>query len=145
MDKLSDGSNKIKIIDDVINSLICWIPERLTKFERPMTIWTYNTMNISGTLAYGQSPSDLIATSIYELGIIGIFVFPAIFAIILHFADSILTKREHSAFNITIYVALANRIINMTSHTQLSSFVLGCFSLVLFIGVYKLFKNVRFV
>lgn len=132
-----EGTLHIKIFDDILNGVISWIPESWTPFTRPESVWTYNTMNISGTIRYGQSPSDIIGTSIYEFGIIGVILYPLIFSVLLSMVENALNKKNSTTYADVLYAAFAVRLINLTSHNQLSSFVLGCFSIFLYTMIAK--------
>lgn len=66
-----------KDFDDLINAIVSWIPERFVPFEIPETVWRYNT-NIYHTGGSGTSPSALVSTGIYEIGLLGALIHPFI-------------------------------------------------------------------
>lgn len=133
------GTLHIKFFDDLLNALISWFPESWTPFVRPESVWTYNTMNISGTIKFGQSPSDIVGTSIYEFGVIGVVLYPFIFSVLLSTVENALNKTNKTVYSDVLYAAFAVRLINLTSHNQLSSFALGCFSIFLYYLIAKVY------
>lgn len=139
MNQWWNGTLHIKFFDDLLNAIISWVPESWTPFVRPESVWTYNTMNISGTIKFGQSPSDIVGTSIYEFGVIGVVLYPFIFSVLLSTVENALNKTNVTVYSDVLYAAFAVRLINLTSHNQLSSFALGCFSIFLYYLIAKVY------
>lgn len=127
LDNLFSRNLKLKVLDDWINALTSWFPERFIPFSLPMTVWTYNTMNISGSTLGGTVPSDMLSTGIYHLNVIGLFVVPAIYGYFAAVADSKIRRYGNSVYTDPYYGVLVGLFIQCVSHNQLSTFVASMF------------------
>lgn len=121
-----DGKLRIKLLDEFLNSIVSWIPERFIPFNIPDTVWTYNT-NIYGAVSSGTSPSDILATSIYEIGILGPIVHPFVWGQIIGTIDKRLWTIDISPYPDVYYGVFLNAAVMQISHNQFSSFVLSMF------------------
>lgn len=130
------GDLNVKIVDDLINSITSWIPDRFIPFDTPETIWTYNT-NFYGRMGAGTSPCDLVATSIYETGIIGIIIHPFVLGQLIGRIDKSLWRTEASAYMDVYYGVFAHVFVMQISHNQYSTIVLGLFPAFLFFLITK--------
>lgn len=142
MNMANDGL-KIKLFDDLINALTSWIPERFIPFTLPNTIWTYNTLNITGVTTRGTSPCDLIAASIYEIGLLGVVVFPFLWGAVCGFADKKIGKAANSLHSDVYFAGMATIFIGLVSHNQIYSFALSCFPVFLYYLVSKFVGKIK--
>ena len=76
---------------------------------------------------------------IYEFGVIGVVLYPFIFSVLLSTVENALNKTNKTVYSDVLYAAFAVRLINLTSHNQLSSFALGCFSIFLYYLIAKVY------
>lgn len=137
----SEGSLHRKIFDDLINAIVSWIPERFVPFEIPETVWRYNT-NIYHTGGSGTSPSALVSTGIYEIGLLGALIHPFILGLVTGYTDSRIKRGETAQYGDVYYGVCVGLFIEMVSHNQISTFVGSLFPAFLFFVLTKLFSTV---
>jgi hypothetical protein len=137
----SEGSLHRKIFDDLINAIVSWIPERFVPFEIPETVWRYNT-NIYHTGGSGTSPSALVSTGIYEIGLLGALIHPFILGLVTGYTDSRIKRGEAAQYGDVYYGVCVGLFIQMVSHNQISTFVGSLFPAFLFFVLTKLFSTV---
>ena len=121
-----EGILKWQIGNDIINSLFCWIPDRFIPFSLPNTVWAYNT-NIYASYSSGTAPSNLLATGIYELGLIGIVLYPFLWGMILGYIDRNIWSIPNNRFREVYYGIFLNIAITQISSSELSAFALALF------------------
>ena len=139
----SEGILHKKIFDDLLNALTSWIPERFVPFEIPETIWRYNTA-IYPTSGSGTSPSALVSTGIYEIGILGAFVQPFILGLATAYADKKMKNSNARIYGDVYYGVCVGVFIQMVSHNQISTFVGSLFPAFLFFVLTKILSKVSF-
>ena len=139
----SEGILHKNIFDDLLNALTSWIPERFVPFEIPETIWRYNTA-IYPTSGSGTSPSALVSTGIYEIGILGAFVQPFILGLATAYADKKMKNSNARIYGDVYYGVCVGVFIQMVSHNQISTFVGSLFPAFLFFVLTKILSKVSF-
>lgn len=100
----STMSGNFMIINDVVNGVFAWLPTSL----KPIIledVWDYNT-RILNTGGYGQSPTSIVAQSIYDLSFLGIIIIPVIYGMLIRKFEKALEKRKGNIFYDTVYVVL---------------------------------------
>ena len=132
-----------KILDDVINALFSWLPDRFIPFKLPETVWAYNT-SLYGTQGTGTLPSALVATGIYEIGILGALIHPFVFGLATAFVDKRMTLWDMSRYSDVYYGVCIGLFVQMVSHNQMYTFTLSLFPAFLFFVVTKIIDNVSF-
>lgn len=125
------GELEIQIVNDFLTAITSWIPERFVPFEIPQTIWKYNTYLYESGHS-GTAPTSLVATSIYELGLLGIIVFPFFFGLVTGHIERILRRNNTSVYCDVYYGLFAGLFVQMISHNQISTFVTKLFPAFLF-------------
>lgn len=78
MENIGTGKIGIRIVVDIENAFFSWLPSRF-KPSNLVGLEATNTILHSGTTIYGGLPTDFITTCFYELGSVGLFIFPAIY------------------------------------------------------------------
>lgn len=131
------GDLKIQIGNDILTSITSWIPERFLPFKIPATLWKYNT-NLYSYGSSGTSPTSLVATSIYELGLIGILIIPFIFGLLAGVIERMLKRNKSAIYSDVYYGLFAGLFVQMVSHNQISTFVTKLFPLFVFFVISKL-------
>lgn len=125
---------EFKFLDDLILTATSWIPSRFIPFELPLNIWHYNTLNVSGILGRGTTPSDLLASSIYEFGILGVIVNPIIFGFLIALADNTIS---FATLQEDVYGAVfVGMFMHKVSHFSYESFMWSLFPLFMFFILY---------
>lgn len=138
-----EGSQKYKILDDIVNAVVAWLPESRLPFPLPDTIWKYNTLCISNGSPAATSPTELYGAAVYSVGIIGLFLIPILYAWFTTIADNILYKHRNSLHSDIFYATTACYFINSVSHYQLSSLVGRFFPLFLYVVVAWVIRKLR--
>lgn len=140
------GDLKLQIGNDIISALTSWIPERFLPFKIPVTLWKYNT-SLYATESTGTNPTSLVATSVYELGLIGTIVWPLLFGFFTAFVEKILRRNSSVAYADVYFGLFAGLFVQMVSHNQISTFATKLFPAFLFflitIAVDYLFRKSR--
>ena len=139
----SEGTLHIKIFDDLLNALTSWVPERFVPFEIPETVWKYNT-TIYSAVGTGTSPSSLVSTGIYEIGILGALIHPFIFGLVTAYADKKMKDSNALVYGDVYYGVCVGLFIQMVSHNQISTFVGSLFPAFLFFVLTKILSKVSF-
>ena len=78
VDNVASGEVGIRFFIDIASALLAWLPSRF----RPaglLSLENTNTILHSGTTLYGGLPTDFVTTCVYELGLIGLCLYPIIF------------------------------------------------------------------
>ena len=142
------GDLKIQIVNDLINSLTGWIPDRFLPFSVPDTLWRYNT-KMYGEFTGATSPTSLLSTSIYEFGLIGVVIFPLCFGFVIGFIEKLLWSNRTVVYADVYYGLLVGLSVQMVSHNQISTFVVSLFPAFLFwlvsLAVEYIYKKKRIV
>ncbi len=125
------GDLQIQIGNDLISALTSWIPERFLPFEVPDTLWRYNT-GLYSRQSTGTNPTSLVATSVYELGLIGTIIFPLMFGFFTAFIEKILRRNSTVVYSDVYFGFFAGMFVKMVSHNQMSTFVVSLFPAFLF-------------
>lgn len=135
------GDLHYKLGDDFLNAITSWIPERFIPFTVPDTVWKYNT-NLYGAVGSGTSPSSLVATGIYELGLVGAIIFPFFFGLIAGYTDKKLWKSSSIVYADVYYGVFVGLFVQMVSHNQISTFVMSLFPAFLYFLITYLLDHV---
>ena len=135
------GDLHYKLADDFLNAITSWIPDRFIPFTVPDTVWTYNT-NLYGAVGSGTAPSSLVATGIYELGLIGALIHPFFFGLITGYTDKKLWKRSSMIYVDVYYGVFVGLFVQMVSHNQMSTFMMSLFPAFLFFLITFLLDHV---
>lgn len=144
-----EGTLHLKLFDDLIIALTSWVPRRFVPFDIPLSVWDYNTLNVVGVLGLGQSPSDFLATSIYDMGLLGVVILPFMFGYFIAIADNSLSKHSYSAQANVYYGACVAMFMHKISHFSLASFmrigflIFGYFLISRFVLHIELFKRYK--
>jgi hypothetical protein len=121
-----------KFFAEVLNTLTAWIPSRFIPFDSPIGLWDYNTLLISTFMSTsGQSPTDFVSASIYLFGLLGIFILPFLWGMILKKIETSLQRAEHNYYLDIIYFATLQRMLQLPTHFSLYNHVLLMFYLFL--------------
>ena len=125
------GDLQIQIGNDLLSALTSWIPERFVPFKIPETLWKYNT-NLYATESSGTNPTSLVATSIYELGLLGTILYPLAFGFGLGYIERFLRRNSKQVYSDVYFGLFAGLFVQMVSHNQISTFVTKLFPAFLF-------------
>ena len=138
------GDLQIQIGNDLLSAITSWIPERFLPFKIPVTLWKYNT-SLYSRESTGTNPTSLVATSVYELGLVGTIVFPLLFGFFTAFVEKILRRNTNVVYADVYFGLFAGLFVQMVSHNQISTFVTKLFPAFLFflisIAVDKIVKK----
>lgn len=133
----------LKILDDLAIGLTAYIPSRFlpSGFDN---IWRYNTMLCTGSSSPTMAtiPCDLVSLSVYDLGLLGVFVIPVVIGSFLAQIENHFRKREEDAYHLTMYYGFVLAFLRLPSYANLNDFMLGMFAyIVLFIVAH----GIRFI
>ena len=113
------------IVDDVVRALFAWLPSAFTPHGL-INVWDYNTYLIAGRDAMAQFPTDIISTSLYDLGILGPFLLPALWGMIINKLERIKMKNNTPLFTV-LYYSLSMTLIRGVNYSMMSATVASIF------------------
>lgn len=137
----STGGGKLMIVNDVVNGVFAWLPTSL----KPIIledVWEYNT-RILDTGGYGQSPTSIIAQSIYDLGFLGIVFIPVIYGMLIRKLEKIVEKRKGNIFYDTVYVVLGYYLCKGIPYFSIYNIMMNTFFIVLAILIYNIVHKIK--
>ncbi len=126
---------------DIGLALFAWLPSAFTP-DGLIDIWDYNTFVIAGYNAVAQYPTDLISTSVYDLGMFGPFLLPAFWGMIISKLERIKTYNNTPLFMV-FYYSLSMPLLRVVNYTMMSATVAGMFHVFITIVVFWLVSNVK--
>ncbi|MDV7750677.1 hypothetical protein [Enterococcus faecium] len=89
--------------NDLINGIFAWLPTSLKPIIL-QDVWDYNT-HLLNTGVYGQSPTSIVAQSIYDLDMIGIVIIPTVYGFVVKKIQNIADRYQDVFFKV-IYILL---------------------------------------
>lgn len=130
------------IIYDIGKSLVAWIPSSIIKLDIP-DLWKFSTENV---IAYGitwggEKPTGIVATSLYEMGVIGLIIIPFFWGRILTNSEKL--KKEEKPFSMILYYWLMYSLIRIIMYCYIEDFVRSLFCVFLTWLIYKYSINTR--
>lgn len=139
--EFSTGNGKLMIVNDVINGVFAWLPTSL----KPIIledVWDYNT-RILNTGGYGQSPTSIVAQSIYDLNFLGIIIIPIIYGMIIKKFEKVLEKRKGNIFYDTVYVVLGYYLCKGIPYFSFYNIMINTFFIFLAIFIYNTVHKIK--
>lgn len=112
---------------DICSALFAWVPYSLTP-RGLISIWDYNTFLIAGESALAQYPSDLISTSLYDLGNLGPIILPLFWGALIGKLDRINDKVQ-SPFMVVLYYSVSMPLLRVVDYSMFSGTVASMFHL----------------
>lgn len=91
-------------INDVVNGLFAWFPTSAKPINLT-DVWDYNTALINPG-GYGQTPTSIIAQSIYDLGFIGLIIIPGFYGYLIKKIEKHLNAIPDQFFSNIVFVVL---------------------------------------
>lgn len=96
------ASNKLRIIDDVFSIPFAVLPSSIIK-NPFVSVWNFNSSIAGG---YGQSPTDIISTSLYELSFVGPVIVPFFYGMFIKIIDNISRSKNEINYQDVIFIIL---------------------------------------
>lgn len=120
----------LQIINDIGYGLYSWLPSSV--FSSPFNrLWSLNT-ELAGWIR-GELPCGFITQGYYDLGLVGIIIFPYIYGKLIKKIDSIDIK---TLYGMTIYASIFYSIVRIVAYGMIYDVLQGVFSLFIFILIY---------
>lgn len=133
-----DGILDYKLLDDLYNTMFCWIPSRFHPSNMPSTVWQYNTSNLS--FSSGILPTDILSTGIYHMGIIGAFILPFLYGRIILIVERMAYMKRRGLIECAIYYNIITICLINISHFQYSNIIQRLFPVFMAICIYTAVK-----
>ena len=137
----STMSGNFMIINDVVNGVFAWLPTSL----KPIIledVWDYNT-RILNTGGYGQSPTSIVAQSIYDLSFLGIIIIPVIYGMLIRKFEKALEKRKGNFFYDTVYVVLGYYLCKGIPYFSFYNIMINTFFIFIAIFIYNTVHKIK--
>ena len=138
---LTEGSPFL-IGHDIASGLFAWVPSALTP-DGLINIWSYNTQLVAGGNALAQYPSDLISTSIYDLGLLGPILLPAVWGAIISKLDR-MKRADSSPILIVVYYGMSMTLIRGINYSMISSTISSVFHIFVAVVVFWAISHIKF-
>lgn len=135
------NDSKLMIGNDLVNGLFAWLPTSL----KPVIledVWDYNTRLLS-TGGYGQSPTSIVAQSIYDLSLIGIFIIPFMYGIIIKKVERVLEKRKGNVFFETVYVVIGFYLCKGIPYFSIYNIMINTFFVFVAVLIYNTLQKLK--
>lgn len=130
-----DYSPNFLILNDLTNGIFAWLPTSIKPIVME-DVWDYNTLLINDG-GYGQSPANIVAQSFYDLGIIGVFIIPFAYTLILGKLNNYF-KNNYSTIGLVFATVLAFYMGKAMVYFSLYNLMMNIFFIVLSWYMYKL-------
>lgn len=137
----SSDDGKLMIVNDVVNGVFAWLPTSLKPIKLE-DVWDYNT-RIINTGGYGQSPTSIVAQSIYDLSLFGIIIIPLIYGILIKKIENVLEKRKGHVFYDTVYVVLGYYLCKGLPYFSLYNIMINTFFIFIAIIIYNVIQKIK--
>lgn len=134
IDSFFNNTSHFVIFNDLVNGVFAWLPTSV----KPLIledIWDYNTKLINDG-GYGQSPANIVATSFYDLGYIGVFIIPALYT----YLTGRIERRfayDHSTVGLTFFTVFAFYLGKAMAYFSLYNVMMNLFFIVIAWCLYK--------
>lgn len=137
----STGNGNLMIVNDIVNGAFAWLPTSL----KPIIledVWDYNT-RILNTGGYGQSPTSIVAQSIYDLSFLGIIIIPVIYGMLIKKCEKALEKRKGNVFYDTVYVVLGYYLCKGIPYFSFYNIMMSTFFIFIAIFIYNTAHKIK--
>lgn len=135
------GDGKLTILNDMINGIFAWLPSALKPCIL-QDVWDYNTALLN-TGIYGQLPTSILAQSIYDLGIIGVFFIPFLYGLVIKKIERVLGAYDGDIFFNTIYIVLGFYLAKGIMYFSIYNIMMNIFFIVAACIIYKILKKYK--
>lgn len=139
--QISSKTGRSMIINDVVNGVFAWLPTSLKPIALE-DVWNYNT-RVLDTGTYGQSPTSIVAQSLYDLSYWGIIIIPLIYGKLIRKIETLFEKREGNIFYDTVYVALGYFLCKGLPYFSLYNIMMNTFFIVIAIVIYTAVHKIK--
>lgn len=127
------------IFQDLFSGLFSWLPHALKPADF-VIIWDFNTaLCESAETLNAQIPTDYVSTTLYDLGILGVFIFGFVFGRIIRAVD-IARKKNKNLFYEVFYYSFALIILRYVNYCMFYDFILYMFYLFVAMIIWKATK-----
>lgn len=130
IDVIFSSQYKWKLFDDILGSLIAWLPSFLKPFSDPETLWTYNTILIKGTSNTGILPTDMLSASFYLFFLFGPIFLPLFIGKTIKYVEEKIESINNIPYKIILKHLFALKFLMLVSHYMLRSKVYENMSLI---------------
>lgn len=120
---------------DLLSGLNAWLPSKI-KIGNADTIWEINTKLLYGSTSNGTSPSSLIATAYYDMGFLGILIYPFFIGKIVSVIDRYVKNQEKNPFAVALGARLMIMVFNLPGSFAMYDFTLNLFPIAMAALVY---------
>lgn len=138
---LNENEHQYMLKNDIINGLFAWFPTKL----KPLTyidVWDYNTMLINSKI-HGQSPTTIVAQSIYDLGLLGIILIPMLYGYVVKKIQNYIESYEENVFFNTLYIILGFYLAKGVAYFSLYNIMMNIFFIVVGWIIYFLMYKMK--
>lgn len=138
---LADGLAGNRFPMDILSGLLAFLPSSFRP-ESIISTSQYNSAFIGMDPSVGETPTDLISMCVYDLGIIGVFILPAVFGWLCRMADNYFAYRRGNNYYDLLFVIISLYLARFITYADPSNFVHNTFFLLIGIVVVR-FTNIK--
>ena len=130
---------------NILSGLFAYFPTALKPEYAKVSLTKINSINVYGE-AYSNhsgSPPDFLSVAIYDVGFVGIILYPIILGILLRILDEKFRYyKKDSVFGMTVYLCLLFRIARIIPNASMYNVILSLFYIVISSLLYYMINRV---
>jgi hypothetical protein len=116
---------------DVASGLFSYLPTGLTPVYARTHLTYINSVNLYGPDVQYGSPPDFLSVSLYDLGILGVIIYPILFGLVIKQLDKFFKRyKVSSIWGTILYICLAFRISRVIANASFYNVALSIFHIV---------------
>ena len=139
VDELVAHGSPMLIGHDIVQALFAWVPSALTP-DGLIDVWDYNTAIIAAGRTSAQFPTDMISTSLYDLGVVGPVLLPFVWGQIISWLERQFRDRS-SPLTEVVYCSLSMTLLRVVDYCNLHYTVASVFHLFVAIVVFEVVRR----
>lgn len=136
-----EGSGPLLIGHSLVRALFAWVPTALTP-RGLINVWDYNTELISFGNAVAQYPTDMISSSLYDLGILGPLLMPAFWGVVIGKLERTADANKGALYKI-IYYSVAMVLVRAVNYGMLAETVLSVFHIFVMAVIFWIVSHIK--
>lgn len=126
---------------DMAQALFAWVPSALTP-DGLIDVWDYNTAILAAGRASAQFPTDLISTSLYDLGMLGPIVIPFAWGLGISWLERRFRDQKSPLIEV-MYCSLSMTLVRVVDYSNLHYTIASVFHLFVAFVVYEVVRRLK--
>lgn len=141
MEELTTNGSPLLLGHDIGQALFAWVPSALTP-DGLIDVWDYNTSLIAAGRVSAQFPTDMISTSLYDLGLLGPVLLPFAWGLGVSWLERRFRERS-SPLTEVLYCSLSLTLVRVVDYCNLHYTVASVFHLFVAMVVFWIVRRLK--